>query len=161
MHDYRRNGKTSWEPPSFGEILLNRLDRVDQHMSEVRQDLGGLKAGQRITLDAVGKNFELHREMDGRVTTIESELGSIKQAVKTQAPPFGPPPTAHQSPPPSAKPGMLESIRDILTAARETLPRVREVLTAALLLAAALGLVETKPPEQHAAASKSEQLPAP
>ncbi len=137
MHDYRRNGRTSWEPPSFGEILLNRLDRVDQHMAEVRQDLGGLKAGQRITLDAVGKNFELHREMDGRVTTIESELGSIRQTVKPQAAPSGPPPTATV--------GLLASLTELLKALAETLPRIREIVVAVLMILVGLGLAVEKP----------------
>lgn len=170
MYDQRPNGVPSWGPPSPWDMLLGRLDRIDQHMMGVSSRLGGLEQGQEISLDNDREIFGAMRTLSDRVMTLE--------VARTQPPPtpgpltapalppapLTPPPSALVSQPPSAAVGLLSSITDLIRALTEVLPRAREVVVALLLLAAALGIAETKPAPKSAdapAAPSSESSSAP
>ena len=153
MYDRSPNGHSSWAPPSPWDMLLGRLDRLDRHMMEQSSRLGGLEQGQEISLDNDREIFGAMRTLSDRVMTLE--------VARTQPPP---PPSAHPIPPPSAAVGLLSSITDLVRALTEVLPRAREMLLALLLLAAALGIAETKPAPRNAetpAAPSSESSSAP
>ena len=153
MYERSPNGHPSWAPPSPWDMLLGRLDRIDQHMMGVSSRLGGLEQGQEISLDNDREIFGAMRTLSDRVMTLE--------VARTQPPP---PPSAHPIPPPSAAVGLLSSITDLVRALTEVLPRAREMLLALLLLAAALGIAETKPAPKNAetpAAPSSESSSAP
>lgn len=162
MYDRSPNGHPSWAPPSPWDMLLGRLDRIDQHMMGVSSRLGGLEQGQEISLDNDREIFGAMRTLSDRVMTLE--------VARTQPPPPPPsaapiqPPTAVVSPPPSAAVALLSSITDLVRALTEVLPRFREMLVALLLLAAALGIAETKTAPKNAetpAAPSSESSSAP
>jgi hypothetical protein len=150
MHDRSPNGHPSWAPPSPWDMLLGRLDRIDQHMMGVSSRLGGLEQGQEISLDNDREIFGAMRTLSDRVMTLEV---ARTQPAATPGPltapalppaPLTPPPTAAPIPPPTAAVGLLSSITDLIRALTEVLPRAREVVVALLLLAAALGIAETK-----------------
>lgn len=161
MYERSPNGHPSWAPPSPWDMLLGRLDRIDQHMMGVSSRLGGLEQGQEISLDNDREIFGAMRTLSDRVMTLE--------VARTQPPPPPsahpiPPPSALVSQPPSAAVGLLSSITDLVRALTEVLPRAREMLLALLLLAAALGIAETKPAPKNAetpAAPSSESSSAP
>jgi hypothetical protein len=117
MHE-PMNGHPGWRPPSPWDMLLNSLNRIERHQVEQSSRLGGLETGQRLTLDAVEKSFDLHRETDLRVSRIESAV---------RRPPDTPPPTEPA--------GLLTSLTALSAAVKDMLPLV----ALAIYLLAALG----------------------
>lgn len=172
MHDRSPNGHSSWAPPSPWDMLLGRLDRLDRHMMEQSSRLGGLEQGQEISLGNDREIFGAMRTLSDRVMTLEVARTQppptppplTAPAIPPPSAPLIPPPSALVSQPPSAAVGLLSSITDLIRALTEVLPRFREMLVALLLLAAALGIAETKPAPKNAetpAAPSSESSSAP
>lgn len=170
MHDRSPNGHSSWAPPSPWDMLLGRLDRLDRHMMEQSSRLGGLEQGQEISLGNDREIFGAMRTLSDRVMTLEVARTQPSPASQPPGSPQTPPsahpiqpPSALVSQPPSAAVGLLSSITDLIRALTEVLPRFREMLVALLLLAAALGIAETKtaPGSAPAAGPSSESSSAP
>lgn len=84
------SGANGWQPPSPWDLLLGSLARIESAQAMQTHRLGGLETGQKITLDAVEKCFELNREIDRRMTQVEGGQEKAAAASRPEPKPASP-----------------------------------------------------------------------
>lgn len=148
MYDPSRNGHQSWGMPSPGEILLR-----------IESRLGGLETGQDMTLDEMRSGFDrIERKADhahARTTELKGRMDSLERFVSTTKQ------AGTGATPTQGRPGWLQAATELCQALGETLPRIRDMLAALLLLAAGLGLVVDKADQSKAPEPPVERPSAP
>lgn len=111
MHDRLNGGRSHWPAPSPLDIMLS-----------IERRLGGLERGQDMTLDAVKEGFRKADHAHARITRLDQRVTSLESGSRTGS----------HGQPPTARPGLLSSLTELLRALAAVLPPLG---TLALLIA--------------------------
>lgn len=77
---HRLNGHHALPPPSPADLVLAEIRR---DLWTMREDMGGLKTGQALTLDAVKQGFHKIDKAHARITRVEESLVQVRAEISS------------------------------------------------------------------------------
>lgn len=128
--------------PSHTDILLEQIRR---ELWATREDLGGVKAGIAMLVKSQEHGFRKIDKAHERITRGEEAHSQLEEQVTALLNRPATPAGAAPPIPPSTPPGFLASSAALFRAMSAAVPPLKELLTAAAMLAASIALLWQTP----------------